>query len=148
MEIPCSSQHWLSILRFLSFVDEHWIVKLFELSIFVFTATFLTNRERPYASRYASASVVSILYGNFDKAVDAADYAGMRVMLIFTGVVLFLFVELLVFPRSSRTVVQASSLQFFEDLEHFFYESGRVCGKSHLLPELRMERKIDYTCRG
>ena len=110
------------------FDGTNWIVKLFELSIFVFTATFLTNRERPYASRYASASVVSILYGNFDKAVDAADYAGMRVMLIFTGVVLFLFVELLVFPRSSRTVVQASSLQFFEDLEHFFYESGRVCG--------------------
>jgi len=110
------------------FDGSHWAVKLFALSIFVFTATFLTNRERPYASRYASASVVSILYGSFDNGIDAVDYAGMRVMLIFTGVVLFLFVEVLVFPRSSRTVVQASSLQFFEDLEHFFYDSGRICG--------------------
>lgn len=108
--------------------DSNVIAKLIALSIFTFGATLLTNYDRPYASRYAATSVGSILFGSFDNGISVNQYVPVRIMLIFTGVVTFLFVEMLLLPRSSRTIVQAQSLQFFEDLENFMFESSRVCG--------------------
>ena len=104
------------------------IVKLLALSAFTFGATLLTNPARPYASRYAATSVGSILFGSFANNVEVHEYVPNRIMLIFIGVATFLFVEMIVFPRSSRTIVQAQSIQFFEDLEHFLFDSGKVCG--------------------
>jgi len=104
------------------------IAKLFALSIFTFGATFLTNHERPYASKYAATSVGSILYGSFENNMAVNEYVPIRIMLIFIGVVTFLFVEMLVFPRSSRVIVQAQSLQFFENLEHFLFDCSKFCG--------------------
>lgn len=101
---------------------------LSSITIFTFIAIFLTNRKRPYASQYAATSVGSILFGSFDFGLEVDEYVPIRVMLIFVGVVLVLAIELLVFPRSSRAIVQGRILQFFEDLENFMFDVSKVCG--------------------
>ncbi len=103
------------------------IAKLLALTLITFISTLLSNPNRPYASRYAATSVGSILYGSFDKQIEVDDYVPTRIMLIFVGVAIFLVVEMLLFPRSSRTIVQAQTVQLFEDLEQFFYQSSKTC---------------------
>lgn len=103
------------------------IAKLLALTIITFISTLISNPNRPYASRYAATSVGSILYGSFDKQILVDDYVPTRIMLIFVGVAIFLFIEMLLFPRSSRTIVQAQTVQLFEDLEQFFYQSSKTC---------------------
>ena len=104
------------------------LAKLISLTIFTFAAMLLSNGARPYASQYAATSLGSMLYGSFYGGVSVSEYIPIRVMLIFIGVVLFLCVEMLVFPRSSKTVVQGQSLQFFEDTETFLSESSKLVG--------------------
>ncbi|KAL9182904.1 hypothetical protein ACHAXT_004183 [Thalassiosira profunda] len=103
------------------------IAKLAAVVVATFGATLVTNYDRPYASRYAATSVGSILFGSIEKGIAVHDYVPLRIMLIFIGTITFLCIELLVFPRSSRTMVQAQSLQFYEDLEHFLFDSSKVC---------------------
>jgi len=103
------------------------IAKLLALTLITFVSTLLSNPNRPYASRYAATSVGSILYGSLSKQMLVDDYVPTRIMLIFVGVAIFLFVEMLLFPRSSRTIVQAQTVQLFEDLEQFFYQSSKFC---------------------
>ncbi|KAK1739608.1 aromatic acid exporter family protein [Skeletonema marinoi] len=113
------------------FVDKVFhvnaIAKLLTLTLITFISILVSNPNRPYASRYAATSVGSILYGSFDNKMLVDDYVPTRIMLIFVGVTIFLFVELLMFPRSSRTIVQAQTVQLFEDLEQFFYQSSKSC---------------------
>lgn len=108
--------------------DSDSVGTLVMITLFTFSATLLTNKDRPYASRYAATSIGSILYGSLDNGVSVKEYIPMRIMLIFVGCCTFLFVELVVFPRSSKTIVQAQSLQFFEDLENFLFDTSKVCG--------------------
>ncbi|KAL7442430.1 hypothetical protein ACHAXM_008532 [Skeletonema potamos] len=103
------------------------IAKLLALTLITGISTFLSDPDRPYASRYACTSVGSILYGSFENKMEVDDYVPMRIMLICVGVVTFLFVEMFIFPRSSRTIVQAQTVQLFEDLEQFFYQSSKSC---------------------
>ena len=109
------------------FHDVNAIAKLLALTLITFLSTLLSNPNRPYASRYAATSVGSILYGSFYNNVQVDDYVPTRIMLIFVGVAIFLFVEMLLFPRSSKTIVQANCLQLFEDFEQFFYQSSKCC---------------------
>jgi hypothetical protein len=48
-------------------------------------------------------------------------------MLIFLGVATFLLVELAVFPRSSRAIVQSCALKFFDDMQCFLIDAGKAC---------------------
>lgn len=98
------------------------------ITIFTFISIFLTNRDRPYASQYAATSVGSILFGSLDFKLAVDEFVPTRVMLIFVGVVTVLVIELLVLPRSSRTIVQGHTLQFFEDLEYFLFDASKACG--------------------
>jgi len=109
------------------------ITNLAALVVFIFAATFFTNPKRAYASRYAATSIGSILYGSLYNGIEVDEYGSKRVMLIFTGVVTFLFVEMILFPRSSRTIVEAQSLQFFEDLENFLFDCSKVCASMPLV---------------
>ena len=99
------------------FVDKVFhvnaIAKLLTLTLITFISILVSNPNRPYASRYAATSVGSILYGSFDNKMLVDDYVPTRIMLIFVGVTIFLFVELLMFPRSSRTIVQAQTVSSF-----------------------------------
>ena len=104
------------------------IAKLISVSLFTFAATFCMNYNRPYASVYAATSTGSILFGSFYNGYEVEEYVPMRIMLIFVGVVTFLFVEMVMFFRSSRTIVQVDSIQFFEELEQFLIDSSKVCG--------------------
>ncbi|KAL7491143.1 hypothetical protein ACHAWT_000590, partial [Skeletonema menzelii] len=103
------------------------LAKLLALTLITFLSTLLSNPNRPYASRYAATSVGSILYGSFYNNVQVDDYVPTRIMLIFVGVAIFLFVEMILFPRSSKTIVQATTVQLFEDFEQLFYQSSKCC---------------------
>ncbi len=103
------------------------IAKLVALTLITFVSVLLSNPNRPYASRYAATSVGSILYGSFHNNMLVDDYVPTRIMLIFGGVAIFLFVEMLLFPRSSKTIVQAQTVQLFEDFEGFFYQTSKCC---------------------
>jgi len=105
------------------------LLQLILVSLFTFLCMFMKDPEHEYAFRYSCSSLGSILYGSFYNNVEVGDYAPNRVMLVLTGAFIFLFVEVLVFPRSSRTVVQAQSLQFLEDMEAFLFECSKVCRK-------------------
>lgn len=85
-------------------------------AILAFVSILLKNPERAYANECAVTSLASILFGSFynDSTVD--QYVTQRIMLIFIGVGTFLIVELAIFPRSSRSIVEACALKWFEDL--------------------------------
>jgi len=110
------------------FDDTNGMANLLSITIFTFISIFLTNPDRPYASQYAATSVSSILYGSLDFSLAVDDFVPTRVMLIFVGVVMVLVIELLVLPRSSRTIVQGQTLQFFEDLENLLFDASKACG--------------------
>ena len=118
---------------------ESEIATLLLMTVFVFLSIMVSNPDREYASRYAATSVGSILYGSVENNVDVRQYAPLRVMLIFAGVAIFLLVELVVFPRSSRTVVQAKSLEFFEHLEVCLMDCGNLLSTIGSQPEVTAE---------
>lgn len=118
---------------------ESEIATLLLMTVFAFASIMVSNPDREYASRYAATSVGSILYGSVENNMDVRQYAPLRVMLIFVGVAIFLFVELVIFPRSSRTVVQAKSLEFFEHLEVCLTDCSNLLSTIGSQPEVTAE---------
>ena len=116
-----------------TFVSLGEIAKILAVGAFTFVAIFFRNPKRPYAYNYAATSLGSILYGSFDINLGIDDYVPNRIMLIFVGIVTFLVVEVLLFPRSSRTIMQAKSIQFFEDTEQFLTEARKIVESIPLL---------------
>ena len=102
-------------------------VGIVSYAIFAFVAILLKNPERAYANECAVTSLASILFGSFYNEFEVHEYVTQRIMLIFVGVATFLFVELAVFTRSSRSVVQACVLNFFDDLNCFLVEASKIC---------------------
>ena len=115
------------------------IVTLLFMTVFAFVSIMVSNPDREYASRYAATSVGSILFGSIENNMDVRQYAPLRVMLIFVGVAIFLFVELVIFPRSSRTVVQAKSLEFFENIEVCLMDCSKVLSMIGSQPDVTAE---------
>ncbi len=75
------------------------------------------------------------------------EYVPTRVMLIFVGVVTVLAIELLVLPRSSKTIVQGQILQFFEDLENFLFDASKVCGSISSIHSSNTEENLAILAR-
>ena len=96
-------------------------------AIFAFVAILLKNPERAYANECAVTSLASILFGSLYNEFEVYEYVTQRIMLIFVGVATFLFVELTLFARSSRSVVKACVLNFFDDLNCFLLDATKVC---------------------
>jgi len=95
-------------------------------AILAFVSILVKNPERAYANECAVTSLASILFGSYynDSAVD--QYVTQRIMLIFIGVSTFLVVELAIFPRSSRRIVEACALKWFEDLRGLMVDASEV----------------------
>ncbi|KAL7522405.1 hypothetical protein ACHAWX_007087 [Stephanocyclus meneghinianus] len=102
-------------------------VRIVSYSVFTFVATLLKDPQRPYLNQCAVNSVASILFGSVYNQVVVHEYVTQRIMLIFLGVATFLLVELALFPRSSRAIVQSCALKFFDDLQCFLIDAGEAC---------------------
>ena len=64
-----------------------------------------------------------MLYGSIKNDFNILGYIPKRIELIFTGVIIFTFVELLLFPRSSRKIVEGLGFQFFLSMRDFMKQS-------------------------
>jgi hypothetical protein len=64
-----------------------------------------------------------MLYGSIKNDFNIMGYIPRRIELIFTGVVIFTFVELLLFPRSSRKMVEGLGFQFFLCMRDFMKQA-------------------------
>ena len=106
---------------------EIMYVGIASYAVFAFIAILLKNPQRSYASECAVTSLGSILFGSSYNSIEVHEYVTQRIMLIFIGVATFLFVELAVFPRSSRSIVQACALKWFNDLQSFLLDASETC---------------------
>ena len=94
-------------------------IKVPAIGIFTFILIYLKSEDHAYAYTYAATSIGSMLYGSVFKEVEIIGYIPKRIELIFTGIAIFSFVELLLFPRSSRRLVEQLSLKCFSQVRAF-----------------------------
>eukprot|EP00804_Cyclotella_cryptica_P008073 CCRYP_004573-RA/>CCRYP_004573-RA protein AED:0.13 eAED:0.13 QI:288/1/1/1/0/0/2/635/899 len=102
-------------------------VRIISYFVFTFVATLLKDPQRPYMSQCSVNGVASILFGSVYNKVVIHEYVTQRIMLIFVGVATFLLVELAVYPRSSRAIVQSCALKFFDELQCFLVDAFKTC---------------------
>jgi uncharacterized membrane protein YccC len=105
-------------------------VKIPAITLFTFGAVYLRNEDRPYKYTYAAVSTGAMLYGSVKSDFNVEGYAPQRIQLIFIGVIIFAVVELFLFPRSSRRLVEKASIDFFDSLHAFLQEATKLA--SHM----------------
>ena len=89
------------------------------IAVFSFLVIWMRNAERAYASTYAAMSIGAMLYGGPSNDVAIESYVPLRIQLIFTGVIIFATIELLIFRKSSRDVVETGVIEFFQCIHDF-----------------------------
>uniref|UniRef100_A0A7S4RJA5 Integral membrane bound transporter domain-containing protein n=1 Tax=Ditylum brightwellii TaxID=49249 RepID=A0A7S4RJA5_9STRA len=99
------------------------LVKIPALTMFTFILIYLRGNKHAYANTYAATSIGSMFYGSVKNDFDFDGYIPKRIELIFAGVVIFSLVEFLLFPRSSRKVVEETSFQFFLTMNSFLKQA-------------------------
>jgi uncharacterized membrane protein YgaE (UPF0421/DUF939 family) len=112
-------------------------VKIPEITVFTFVVIYLRNSEHAYKYTYAATSIGSMLYGSVKNEFNIAGYIPKRIELIFVGVVIFSVVELLLFPRSSRKIVEGLGFQFILSMREFLKQATE-CNQ-------RMEEYVEQT---
>lgn len=98
-------------------------VKIPAIAIFTFVVVYLRNKEHAYKYTYAATSIGSMLYGSVKNDFNISGYIPKRIELIFVGVMIFSLVELLLFPRSSRKMVEGLGFQFFLTLRDYLKQA-------------------------
>ena len=96
-------------------------------ALYTFVAILFQDKERPYAMQCSVSALASILFGSLYNMAEVDYYVTQRILLIFVGVATFLFVELALFPRSSRIIVQSCTIKYFDDLQCFLVNAGKAC---------------------
>lgn len=99
-------------------------VKIPAIAVFTFCVVYLRNAEHAYKYTYAATSIGSMLYGSVKNDFNVAGYIPKRIELIFCGIVIFSFVELLLFPRSSRKIVESKGYEFFALMRDFLKQAA------------------------
>eukprot|EP00526_Cylindrotheca_closterium_P001934 CAMPEP_0113601440 /NCGR_PEP_ID=MMETSP0017_2-20120614/230_1 /TAXON_ID=2856 /ORGANISM="Cylindrotheca closterium" /LENGTH=1049 /DNA_ID=CAMNT_0000509733 /DNA_START=94 /DNA_END=3243 /DNA_ORIENTATION=- /assembly_acc=CAM_ASM_000147 len=110
------------------FLDNDDVFKTVALTIFTFVTIYLRNAEHAYMYTYACISVGIMLFGSAKTDYDIEGYVPQRIELIFIGIIIFVFTELLLFPRSSRKIVETTSLDFCMSMKAFF-KQAIVCSE-------------------
>ena len=101
-------------------------IKIPAITLFTFGAVYLRNEDRSYLYTYAAISSGAMLYGRGKNLDDFVGYISQRIQLIFIGVVIFALVELFLFPRSSRRLVEMASMDFFDSLHAFLQQATKL----------------------
>eukprot|EP00550_Attheya_septentrionalis_P011005 CAMPEP_0198305968 /NCGR_PEP_ID=MMETSP1449-20131203/58178_1 /TAXON_ID=420275 /ORGANISM="Attheya septentrionalis, Strain CCMP2084" /LENGTH=958 /DNA_ID=CAMNT_0044008513 /DNA_START=147 /DNA_END=3020 /DNA_ORIENTATION=+ len=109
------------------FTGEHLFledyVKLPIVVSFTFVAIYLRNPSRPYPATYAAFCIGAILYGSIKNDFDVEGYVTDRIVLTFVGVIIFVLVEFLLFPRSSRKSVQVKAKTFLTQTHTYMIQA-------------------------
>eukprot|EP00581_Thalassiosira_minuscula_P029612 CAMPEP_0183780858 /NCGR_PEP_ID=MMETSP0739-20130205/57346_1 /TAXON_ID=385413 /ORGANISM="Thalassiosira miniscula, Strain CCMP1093" /LENGTH=745 /DNA_ID=CAMNT_0026023905 /DNA_START=224 /DNA_END=2461 /DNA_ORIENTATION=- len=111
--------------------------KLPAIGVFTYIIIYLRSAEHAYKYTYAATSIGAMLYGSSKSNLNVAAYVPKRIELIFLGVVIFGFVELLLFPRSSRRLVETSTLEAFCCIRDYLKQASH-CTR-------RMEHHIEHS---
>lgn len=112
-------------------------IKIPSIALFTYVIIYLRDTAHAYKYTYAATSIGSMLYGSVKNDFNIAGYIPKRIELIFVGVVIFAFVELLLFPRSSRKLVESLAFEFFGNMNCFMKQAA-VC-------TLRIEEYVNKT---
>jgi len=109
------------------FPGHHDLIKIGSLSIFTFIVIYLRTAEHAYMYTYSAISLGCMLFGSVKTDYDIAGYIPKRIELIFIGIIIFTIVELLLFPRSSRKIVETTTLDFIMRTRDFLKQSVETC---------------------
>jgi uncharacterized membrane protein YgaE (UPF0421/DUF939 family) len=105
------------------FPGHHDVVKICLLSVFTFVMIYLRDTDHAYMYTYACISIGCMLFGSVKTDYDIAGYVPQRIELILIGVIIFALIELLLFPRSSRKIVEATALDFVLTTRDFLQQA-------------------------
>eukprot|EP00978_Attheya_sp_CCMP212_P016057 scaffold41796_cov51-Attheya_sp.AAC.2 len=109
------------------FTGEHLFLKDYVripiVVSFTFVAIYLRNPSRPYPATYAAFCIGAILYGSIQNDFDVEGYVTDRIVLTFVGVIIFVLVEFLLFPRSSRKSVQVKAKTFLTQTHTYMIQA-------------------------
>ena len=99
-------------------------VKVPAITLFTFVVVYLRNSQHAYKYTYAATSIGSMLYGSVKNNFNITGYIPKRIELIFVGIVIFSFVELFLFPRSSRKMVESKAFHIFLTMRDFVKQAA------------------------
>jgi hypothetical protein len=100
-------------------------IKIPDITIFTFLVMYLQNVDHAYKYTYSATSIGSILYGSTKIDKDVVSYIPKCIELTLLGSALFSIVELLIFPRSSRKMVEGLSFQYFLTMRNFLKQAAK-----------------------
>eukprot|EP00980_Cylindrotheca_fusiformis_P005889 scaffold1239_cov130-Cylindrotheca_fusiformis.AAC.2 len=98
-------------------------VKIGALTVFSFIMIYLRDKNHAYMFTYSCITIGCMLFGSGASDYDISGYVPKRIELIFVGVLIFGFVELLLFPRSSRKIVEGAALDFILSTRDFLKQA-------------------------
>ena len=99
------------------------------IGVFSFLAIWMRTTEHAYAATYAAMSIGAMLYGGSANDVPIDTYVPLRIELITLGVIIFSLIELSVFRKSSRDVVEADILEFFRSVYGFICKAAEFTAR-------------------
>ncbi|CAJ1952947.1 unnamed protein product [Cylindrotheca closterium] len=111
------------------FFHNNDVFKIVTLVLFTLVMIYLRTPEHAYMYTYSCISVAMMLFGSVKTGYNIEGYVPKRIEMIFIGVIIFAFTELLVFPRSSRKIVQSTSLDFCMTMRDFLRQAVRCSEK-------------------
>eukprot|EP00980_Cylindrotheca_fusiformis_P017222 scaffold5301_cov126-Cylindrotheca_fusiformis.AAC.5 len=105
------------------FPGNHSSVRIVALTLFSFIMVYLRDKNHAYMFTYSIISVSCMLFGSAASDYNIAGYVPKRIELIFVGLLIFGLLELLLFPRSSRKVVETAALDFISATRDFLKQA-------------------------
>ena len=110
-------------------------VKIPAIALFTYVIIYTRNAKHAYKFTYAATSIGSMLYGSVKNDFNIAGYIPKRIELIFVGTVIFGFVELMMFPGSSRNIVEHVGYELFFSVRDFMHQTTKCVQHMELFIE-------------
>ncbi|KAL3942484.1 MAG: hypothetical protein SGBAC_003335 [Bacillariaceae sp.] len=110
------------------FFHSDEVFKIGALVIFTIIMIYLRSAEHAYMYTYSAISVGMMLFASVNTGDEIEGYVPQRIEMIFIGVIIFCVTELLMFPRSSRKIVQTNSFDFCMSMRSFLRQAA-VCSE-------------------
>ena len=88
-------------------------VKIPAITFFTFVVIFLWDSDHAYKYTYAATSIGYMLYGSVKNDVNITGYIPKRIELIFVGICIFSFIELMLFPGPAEKSWKVKHLTSF-----------------------------------
>jgi uncharacterized membrane protein YgaE (UPF0421/DUF939 family) len=122
-------------------------IKIPAIALFTFVVIYMMKSDHAYQYTYAATSIGSMLYGSVKNNFDVEVYVPKRIQLIFIGVLIFTIIELFIFPRSSRKIVEQKCLEFFDQASTFLEKSSDFMKRMQQKNQLETYSGLEETDR-